>query len=339
MKIKYKRNHSRRRTSWDNLDDLTPLQELIKKRYIEDYNVRHKSIVISSEVSFLNSLDVDSCKLCSSKHIQKYGHTKAGIQRYFCNECKHSFTSITNTIFDNRKIYITEWIEFCLDIFRYERLSVISKTNKNATTTTKYWLKKLFIILENYQDNIILKGDNVYIDETFFTVVESQKILKNGKQLRGLSRNQYCIGIGYDGKNTITIVEGVGKTSQPKTLSTFKNHIEQGSHIIHDKEKSHRILIEQLCLTDEVHDASKCKKMSDKDNPLNPINKQCLYLQKFLKSHPGFNRDDLQDYLNLFCFIVNPPNNKLEKVEILLSSDLNGARTLKYREFYSSKSI
>lgn len=141
MKIKYKRNYSRRRTSWDNLDDLTPLQELIKKRYIEDYNVRHKSIVISSEVSFLNSLDVDSCKLCSSKHIQKYGHTKAGIQRYFCNECKHSFTSITNTIFDNRKIYITEWIEFCLDIFRYERLSVISKTNKNATTTTKYWLK------------------------------------------------------------------------------------------------------------------------------------------------------------------------------------------------------
>ena len=59
MKIKYKRNYSRRRTSWDNLDDLTPLQELIKKRYIEDYNVRHKSIVISSEVSFLNSLDVD----------------------------------------------------------------------------------------------------------------------------------------------------------------------------------------------------------------------------------------------------------------------------------------
>lgn len=339
MTIKYKNNSSRRNTPWDKFDNLSPLQELIKERYIEAYDARHPSIADSNEINFLNSLDIETCKFCSSTHIQKYGHTKAGIQRYFCNDCKHSFTPITNTIFDNRKISITEWIEFCLDIFRYESLNIVAKTNKNASTTTKYWLKKLFLVLEDYQNDILLKGEHVYIDETFFTVIESQKVLKDGKQLRGLSRNQYCIGIGYDGRNTIAFVEGFGKPSQPKTLRAFINHIEPESHLIHDKEKSHKILVQKLNLTEEVYNAVECKKMKDRDNPLNAINKQCLYLQKFLKSHPGFNRADLQDYLNLFCFIVNPPNNKLEKIEKLLSSALNSAKSLKYREYYSPTSL
>lgn len=44
----------------------------------------------------------------------------------------------------------------------------------------------------------------------------------------------------------------------------------------------------------------------------------CFLLKSFLNSHSGFNRDDLQNYLNLFSFIVNAPYNKLEKVKILL---------------------
>ena len=53
----------------------------------------------------------------------------------------------------------------------------------------------------------------IFIDETFFSVVESKKILKDGKALRGLLKNQYYIGIGYDETHTIAIVWCVGKTS------------------------------------------------------------------------------------------------------------------------------
>lgn len=216
MKIKYKRNLSRKKTPWDSHDVLSPMQKLIKDRYIKAYDERHPSIKESKEIILLNSLKIDSCRRCSSTNIQKYGYTKVGIHRYFCNDCNRSFIPITNTIFDNRKISITEWIEFCLDIFRYESIIVTSKTNKNAATTTKYWLKKLFIVFEDYQNNIVLKGNRMFIDETYFSVVESEKILKGDKQLRGLSRNQYCIGIGYDGTNTIAILEGTGKNGFPK---------------------------------------------------------------------------------------------------------------------------
>lgn len=35
----------------------------------------------------------------------------------------------------------------------------------------------------------------------------------------------------------------------------------------------------------------------------------------FLNAHSGFSRDDLQNYLNLYSFVINPPSDHLEKVE------------------------
>lgn len=36
-----------------------------------------------------------------------------------------------------------------------------------------------------------------------------------------------------------------------------------------------------------------------------PINRNCFFLKKFLNSHSGFDREELQNYLNLFAFIMN----------------------------------
>ncbi|MGB4407807.1 MAG: hypothetical protein WBI82_13170 [Sphaerochaeta sp.] len=46
--------------------------------------------------------------------------------------------------------------------------------------------------------------------------------------------------------------------------------------------------------------------------------KYCRMLKLFLNAHSGFIRDDLQDYLNLFCFVMNPPRDKHKKVEKFL---------------------
>lgn len=62
-----------------------------------------------------------------------------------------------------------------------------------------------------------------------------------------------------------------------------------------------------------------------------------MLLKKFLNAHSGFNRDDLQDYINLYCFIANPPADKLKKVELLLQWALFTPKALKYRELYSKK--
>ncbi|MCD7894801.1 MAG: hypothetical protein LUG60_14085 [Erysipelotrichaceae bacterium] len=197
---------------------------------------------------------------------------------------------------------------------------------------------KLFLILEEYQESIVLKG-NVYIDEKYYPVIESDKHIVDGKKLRGLSKDQLCIGIGYDGTNVYAKYEGLGKPSTKRTEETFLNHIESESHLIHDMEKSHRSLVEQLDLTEDKYNAKDCKKLSDRINPLYSINLQCKRLELFLNSHSGFNRIDIQNYLNLFCFITNPPEAKLKKVEKLLNIAMYSSKTLKYRDAFKRKTF
>ena len=334
--MKNRIDSSRQKTPWDNEVNKSTTEKFIVDIYKDHYKVKHPKLIDTKEYELINSININECKYCSSKNIKKNGFTKNNVQRYYCKECKAEFTATTNTIFENHKISITEWIEFLLDLFNYSSTTLISKVNKNSINTSIYWLQKVFLVLKNWQNNIVLKN-KIYIDEMFYSVVKSKIKTKNGKKLRGLSNNQYCIGIGYDGDNIIAIVEGLGKTSIDKTISTFKNHIEEGSTIIHDDEKSHRKLVKELKLIDESYNSLWLKTKKDEDNPLRPINHQCDLIKQFLNTHSGFDRDDLQDYLNLYCFMNSKPRNKLEKVKILLELAFSTSVTLKYKDLFKSE--
>ena len=60
---------------------------------------------------------------------------------------------------------------------------------------------------------------------------------------------------------------------------------------------------------------------------------QHAMLKRFLRAHLGFNRDDIQDYLNFFSFIAsNPEEETLEKVKILLELVFDNPKILRYRD-------
>lgn len=124
------------------------------------------------------------------------------------------------------------------------------------------------------------------------------------------------------------------QTSDTKTVQIFKGHIRPYSHLIHDDEKSHHALVHALQLKSESYKSTYLSKLNDKDNPLNKLNHYCDLLKKFLNAHPGFNREELQGYLNLFSFMMNPPHNKLEKIEILLKLALNYHKIMTFRDYY-----
>lgn len=71
---------------------------------------------------------------------------------------------------------------------------------------------------------------------------------------------------------------------------------------------------------------------------MNRINHMYSALRKFLDSHPGFNRDELQDYLNLFVFMMSEPKDKLEKVNLLLEMAFKTQKVVKFREYYKKRS-
>ena len=73
---------------------------------------------------------------------------------------------------------------------------------------------------------------------------------------------------------------------------------------------THKKLVSVLSLVNQAYAADDLK--GHKDNPLDPVNDIHDRLKKFLNAHSGFNRDSLQDYLNLFAFVWNPPNEGVE---------------------------
>lgn len=330
------KTNSRRTTPWTGLDNATPLQVFIDSIVSKSYEHKHTKVTDSKdEIVFLNSYRPNACPHCGSESFIRYGKTSTGTYKYKCKVCERMFSITTGTIFQNHKIPITEWIEFCLCLFRFQSFNSISKTNRNSYTTTKYWLSKICLLLKNYQEDIIICG-KVYIDETYIKVRKRDiKRKVDNKQYRGLSVNQICIGIGYDGTNVIASIEGLGKTSKKKTAACFMNHIKAGSKLIHDQEKAHDVLVKELNLYSEVHNANDLKGLPDKDNPLTPINEQCYLLKHFLRVHSCFIKEDLQDYLNLYSFIMNSATNSYEKIEILLNRALQIPKTLTFREKYS----
>jgi hypothetical protein len=329
---------SRRKTPWDGDEELSATQIFLKEQYKARYDDRHGKVSESGETEMINSYVPCKCPFCGGAEFVKRGLTASGVQRYLC-VCKKTFVPTTGTIFDEHKLSISEWIEYCLNLFRYVSINADSWNNKNAFTTSRYWLQKLFLTLERVQDSIVLSG-NVWFDETYYRVrSEDVEHNKDGSKLRGISRNQIRIGVATDKVNTLFLVEGNGRASQKKTYETFANRIASNSTLIHDKETAHKKLVKELALNSISYASNDLKGLLDKDNPLYPVNRAHAMMKMFLNSHSSFIRDDLQGYLNLFSLVTNPPDEMLEKVELVIISAFANPKTLRYRDFYNANSM
>ena len=325
------RSKSRKKTPWDDIPEPTDTQEFLQMHYVRRYEERHLKLIDTSEAKMINSYIPTVCPFCQSQQFKKTGFDPNGIQRYKCR-CGNSFKPTTGTIFDSRRLGICEWIEYCLNIFRYVSLNADSWNNRNAISTSKYWLEKLFLTLENSQNNVVL-SDTVWLDETYYSVIMGDKIRdENGHLLRGLSRDQICIGVATDKKNTVCFFEGYGKPNQKCSFETFKEHIVPGSTLIHDKENTHKKLVEQLSLKSVCYSSKELKGLADSENPLEPVNRVHCMLKMFLNAHSGFSRSDLQGYLDLYSFVINEPKDHLEKVEKIIKMVFEKPKLLRYRQ-------
>ena len=314
---------------------LSPVESLVSSTLEEWYMAKHPR-PCNKEIAFINSLNIRECPFCDSVKIDKNGKRNDGIQRYICHSCGKSFNPLTGTIFDSRKIPMSEWVEFLLHLFEFHSLSTSSRDNRNAETTGIYWLSKVFATLDGCQKDVVLK-DKVWLDETFVPVDKKERVAKDGKKLRGISKNLIAIGIATDGKRMYAVVEWASKPSRIRTCALFKDHIKPGSVLVHDGDNSHSKLIRELGLVSEVHPAKETKGLDDKDNPMDKINDVHCLLKRFLREHGGYARADLQGWIDLFWFIWSDPPSRYEKVERFLQMAVSGKKIIRYRDFYKDK--
>lgn len=334
---KYKSRQSRKVTPWDHTETRTPTQQFLFNHYKSHYDERHPMLTATGEDALINSFIPETCPHCGGVSFQKYGKTGNNVQRYKCNNCGKTFTPVTDTIFDSHKISISEWMEYTLNILRYVSINADSWNNKNAFTTSRYWLEKLFLVLDAQESCSMLSG-RVWLDETYYTVETKDLQLKPDRtRPRGVSANQLCIGVACTESQILCVFEGNGQPSKRKTYASFKDHIAPGSILVHDKDYAHSMLVEKLGLVSEAYDSKEIKKLPDNENPLHRVNEVHARLKNFLYAHNSFDRSSLQGYLNLFSLAMNPPSDNLEKVETLLNFAFKNRKTLRYRSFYRTK--
>ena len=321
-------------TPWDEVPDeeLEPSQLLVARSHRSMYEFRHESF--DGDIDFFNSYIRDSCPLCGSEEIARAGYARTGLQRYLCKGCGRHFTPVTGTIFEDRKLPLSAWADFLVQLFSHSSFESMTWEDRRSDTTHPYWMGKLFAVLDGVQDGTVLSG-RVQIDETYFPVALRDAVMVDGKLLRGLSRNQMCIGVGCDAHASIFQWEGFGKTSSKKTMDAFGGRIQKGSHLDHDKERGHARLVRELELTESVYNSKEVCRLPDKDNPLAQVNRLCYLVKHFLKAHSGFKRDNLQGFLDVFYVMSNPPEDKMEKAAFVLDRAMHIPKTIRFREFYN----
>lgn len=324
-------------TPWDDVTEgeLEPSQAIVAASHKGIYAFRHERHV--GDADFYNGYPRESCPYCG-RSVAKAGFNRTGVQRYRCKACKKVSTPVTGTIFDNAKLPVTAWADFILQAISFESISSMTREDRRADTTPPYWMAKLFTVLDGIQDDTVLAG-RVWIDEKYWPVAAKDAARRaDGRLLRGLSRNQICIAIGIDeSSRSIFLCEGFGKPNIGRTWTAFGTHITPRSILVHNMEHAHTVLVSRLSLIDEQHNAKTLKNLPDDLNPLKPVNRLCYMTDRFLESHSGFNRTNLQGYLNLLHVAMNPPENKLEKVAMVLDRAMRYPNTLRFRDFYNVK--
>ena len=326
--------------SFEGADSTSPVGKLTKATVAEWNEQKHRK-PSREEIKLIDSL-FDGCPFEREgdgiRHsCIRYGTTRLGVQRYLCKGCGRQFTPITGTVFDSKKIPISEWVEFVINLASYESLTQASLTNMNAKSTGRYWVSKVFEVLRGCQDGVVLSGD-VWVDETYFKETKSGLILHDGKKPRGLSRNLFCVATARDARgNTVLIPCGRGKPDAARILTALGSHIENGSKIIHDGENSHSALVAELSCSEEIHPTSQTKGLPDHKNPMDTINEVHRFLKKFMARHGSFKRDDLADWMNLFWFVFTCFGRKDLTVNRFLKMAVKCKKIMRYRTVMKKK--
>ena len=327
-------------TPWDNDDEssLTPAQRFVMMSQRDAYERNHTPG--PHDAAFFNGYARDRCPLCQSAMVSKSGFDARGVQRYGCLSCGHRFSPLTGTVFEDHRISVEGWFEFLLGIMSYESLAGIARRDRRSPTTPPYQLAKVFMVLDGIQDGVVLTG-RVQADEMMYKVPAADRDpALAGRSAGGYSRDNTCIAIACeerDGGSSVFRVLGRGKPSGERAKAAYCPHLARGLELVHDKENSHNAVVRELGLVSEAHDSREVKRLPDDENPLWKVNRLCFLLRLFLDGHSGFDRTNFGGWLDLFSVMVNPPEDRLKKVAMVLDRAMSFPNTLRYRDFYNQK--
>lgn len=325
-------------TPWDHIDDadLPPHEAIVRDAHRAAYECRHRALSAIDEAAFLDSYPRDRCPRCGCGRTKRDGTDAHGVRRWMCRGCGHTFTPMAGTVFDRHGLPVADWVEFMAQALSFESLEAMAREDRRSGTTTPLWMARLLLVLGGIQDGVVLSGD-ARIDERPRPPAARDRA--GGRAGMGAySRDRIRMAVGCDDSGGGVMVRaGLGKLSKGRCRDAYGAHVAPGSRLAHDTENSHSVLVEKLGLVSEAYRSADPRGLDDEHNPLSRVNHTRFLPKGFMHRHSGFDRDDIDDWLNLFSVIVNPPEDRLEKAAMVLDRAMSIPISLRYRDYYEQK--
>lgn len=287
------------------------------KEAVEMRETKEKYGAVSFEELAVNCGRPIVCPNCNQTNYANNGYTPDGKHRYLCKNCGEQFTYLKNSIFYSTKKSISVWCLYVALMTFNVPLEMTEELCEISHPTAMLWRKKIFATVNGYQEKVWLK-DRIWIDETY---IYDSSLLHDDeyKKKRGLSNDQICIVVAIDiHKNVYAVICGHGKPSSDRIYEALKDHIQEGSVIVHDGEKAHNKLIEENNCYSEVYIADEKSKEYLENMAL--INNLCSWIKRYIYRFIGMRKDNLQSYLNWFVYLfrVKAANETWPKIPRIL---------------------
>ena len=324
------------RSSFGRIPKGSPLSALAVNTVDEWFDAKHRKPCLDEDV-LANSLSVQSCPCRGSQDIIRNGKRKDGIQTYLCLRSGHKFNPLSGTPFDSHKIPVSEWTEFLIRLFQHQSVLCSSLDNRNAHNTGRYWLGKVFLVLEDYPKDIRLYGD-VGVDERFLSNKPNGPVLHgDGKRMRGLSRSRHCIYCATDRESAVLIDEGYGNPSKAGEPRAVVPHMENATSFHDDGEAAHGAIEKTLGIPRKVYPSTEMKGLKDAKSPLRDIDAVHREFELLANAHGAYGRKNIQGSCNLESFMHARHGDKVEMVLDMLEMCLRCRKVLRYRKVFLKK--
>ena len=272
------------------------------------------------------------CPCCHCMEYSRYGKTRQGIQRYRCKKCGRIYVVSDGKNLHSSKLTASELLDLAKCIYLNFSVRAVCVMTGLSPKTVILWQKRAFSIATAWIDKAQFRG-KTWIDEVYFHFANGKGTLKEADESKkaGLSFSNVCVCIGYDEHGTMFCrVMKTGKVDELSILCCFSGRMDDVTLLVHDADKSHKVLIWKEKLEDKV--VKSIPKTKESLKLMKPINDYSALLVNEMRKHPGTKASSLDDRL---CFIsykawLNSRYGEELGIRILLSEMVKAGKTVHF---------
>lgn len=318
--------------------------EIVYKQQKERKNEKRHRRHLTYEkegLSFRETRDPIICPSCGSKDYVRYGMTPQGIRRFRCKSCGKIYVISAQKNLFSAKLSADELLKLTECIYLGLPVKSTSLITGLSPKTVMLWQKRAFCVAEKWIDRARFEG-KTWIDEVYFNFSDASGTVACPEQRKkvGLSFGTLCVCIGYDENGTMFCrLMKAGKVDSLSIECCFSGRMDKVTLLVHDADKSHRILVKSKGLKENV--IKSYPKTEESLKAMAPINNYSALLVNEMRKHPGTKAIHLNERL---CFIsykamLNARYGEMSGTQILLSEIIKSEKTVKFEKYKAKGEI